>query len=178
MAAIPKEILRLTSSKNNTLKLSFPIIHANSSDMSAFDNEIIETIKPRLVLNDKNTAEFWGYMTRLAYTWGDANENNGTSAYVIRRNIANIDNTRTLFIYLREYMYVLMDDLDEKITKSKIEKYLMLEPNEKKKVLSHIIGKGKDFYDNVIAEHSFVGYIITMKSYRDFREVFLSNNIY
>jgi len=178
MSKIRDNILQLTSSRKNTIKLATPIIHTNASDMSAYDNEIIELLQPKLIITDENKAHFWISMSRLNIAWCDIGENGGSSEYNIRRAIANIDHTRCLFIYLREFVNALIDDLEEKLVKAKVEKFISLDGSERKKVLSHIIGKGKNVYDNVCAEYSLISYFISLKLYRDFRNVFISNNMY
>lgn len=176
---ISPDVLKLVNSKNNTIKFASPILHSQSGSnqlsLKIYDNEIIEKIKNKLILNDVNRNEFWTCVERLNFVWGDGGDNMNNN-YQIQKNLREMDKTRYTVVYLTEFMYLLMDELHEKLKKSNIKQYNDMEPIEQKKLLSHVIGKGRNFYNLVCETNNLVCYLISQKSYKDFRSAFGSDN--
>jgi len=149
------------------IKINRPGIYGGMNN-PVFDFKIID--KLNLEETDGNISMFWNILEKAKFGWGDVGEA-CSSLLDIQRAIINSDSTRFEFLFVREFMKIMINRLKEKV--SQVQSYSELDDGEKNKLLSHVIGKGRGFYNMVCSTNDIISYLIEKKLYVDFTQIFV-----
>lgn len=117
------------------------------------------------------TDEFWSCFPPDVI-WTDKGESS-MDCQTYRIRLLSYDTTRRKFLFIREFLPILMDDLKATIqNQSDTKLFDTLNPSQQKMLLSHIIAKGKKFYDSIIDCPDIANYLIEGDLYMDFNQIF------